>query len=107
MLTSPSLSEAILNDFQVTRYYCGQKLTELMVVLLPLQERTMERRPEAGAQPFPTWAWQTQGSPHMPLHHSAASSGFSTAVGGANGGGGGGLPSLPPAPSFPNYQFFS
>lgn len=68
------------------------------------QERTMERRPEVGAQPFPTWAWQTQGPPHMPLHHSAASSGFSTAVGGANGGG---PPSHPPAPSFPNYQFFS
>ncbi|CAN6280805.1 unnamed protein product [Urochloa humidicola] len=68
------------------------------------QERTMERRLEVDAQPFPTWAWQTQGSPHMPLHHSAASSGFSTAAGGANGGVP--RPSHPAAP-FPNYQFFS
>jgi len=65
------------------------------------QERTMERRPELGAQPFPTWAWQMQGSPHMPLHHSAASSGFSTAPGGVP------LPSRPPATQFPNHhQFF-
>ncbi|RLN18732.1 hypothetical protein C2845_PM02G43370 [Panicum miliaceum] len=69
------------------------------------QERTMERRPEPGAQPFPTWAWQMQGSPHMPLHHSAASSGFSTAPGGASGGVP--LPSHPPAAQFPNHhQFF-
>ncbi|PAN44307.1 hypothetical protein PAHAL_9G033300 [Panicum hallii] len=69
------------------------------------QERTMERRPEPGAQPFPTWAWQMQGSPHMPLHHSAASSGFSTAPGGASGGVP--LPSHPPAAQFPiHHQFF-
>nr|CAB3492694.1 unnamed protein product [Digitaria exilis] len=70
------------------------------------QERPMERRPELGPQSFPTWAWQMRGSPHTPLHHSAASSGFSTAVGGANGGGGP-LPSPHPPAPLPNYQFFS
>ncbi|EER93202.1 hypothetical protein BDA96_01G038000 [Sorghum bicolor] len=68
-----------------------------------VQERPMERRPELGAQPFPTWAWQTQGSPHVPLHHSAASSGFSTAAG-ANGGMP--LPSHPPAPFPTTNPFF-
>ncbi|GJM97062.1 hypothetical protein PR202_ga13960 [Eleusine coracana subsp. coracana] len=64
-----------------------------------LQERPMERRPELGTQSFPNWGWQTQGSPHMPLLNSAASSGFSTAVGGVP------LPSHPAAP-FPGHQFY-
>ncbi|NP_001104904.2 indeterminate spikelet 1 [Zea mays] len=70
-----------------------------------VQERPVERRPELGAQPFPSWAWQAQGSPHVPLHHSAASSGFSTAAG-ANGGMP--LPSHPPAqfPTTTNPFFF-
>ncbi|XP_066365268.1 APETALA2-like protein 2 isoform X2 [Miscanthus floridulus] len=68
-----------------------------------VQERPMERRPELGAQPFPTWAWQTQGSPHVPSHQSAASSGFSTAAG-ANGGMP--LPSHPPAPFPTTNPFF-
>ncbi|KAF8708589.1 hypothetical protein HU200_029964 [Digitaria exilis] len=84
----------------------GQKLRKLTLALLQLQERPMERRPELGPQSFPTWAWQMRGSPHTPLHHSAASSGFSTAVGGANGGGGP-LPSPHPPAPLPNYQFFS
>uniref|UniRef100_A0A0A9D1Q3 Ids1 n=1 Tax=Arundo donax TaxID=35708 RepID=A0A0A9D1Q3_ARUDO len=65
-----------------------------------LQERPVERRPDLGPQSFPTWGRQTQGSPHMPLHHSAASSGFSTA---ANAGVP--LPSHPPAP-FSDHQFY-
>ncbi|XP_062214160.1 APETALA2-like protein 2 isoform X2 [Phragmites australis] len=66
------------------------------------QERPMERRPELGPQSFPTWGWQMQGSPHVPLHHSAASSGFSTVVGASAGVP---LPSHPPA-SFPDHQFY-
>ncbi|KAJ1292981.1 hypothetical protein BS78_01G032800 [Paspalum vaginatum] len=68
------------------------------------QGRPMERRPEAGAQPFPTWAWQMQGSPHVPLHQSAASSGFSAAAA-AGASGGVPLPSHPPA-QFPIHQLF-
>ena len=83
--------------------HCGQNLTMLVLVQVQVQERPMERRPELGAQPFPTWAWQTQGSPHVPLHQSAASSGFSTAAG-ANGGMP--LPSHPPAPFPTTNPFF-
>ncbi|OEL15055.1 Floral homeotic protein APETALA 2 [Dichanthelium oligosanthes] len=67
-----------------------------------LFERTMERRPELGAQPFPTWAWQMQGTPHTPSHHSAASSGFSAAAVGTNG-----VAPSPQTPApFPNHAFF-
>uniref|UniRef100_A0A0A9CPY6 Ids1 n=1 Tax=Arundo donax TaxID=35708 RepID=A0A0A9CPY6_ARUDO len=84
-------------------YYCIQNLTKPLLVLLQLQERSMERRPELGPQPYPTWGWQMQGSLHMPLHHSAASSGFSTAVG--TNAGNGPLPSQQPAP-FSDHQFY-
>jgi hypothetical protein len=89
--------------------HCGQNLTNKAharaAAIVQVQERPVERRPELGAQPFPSWAWQAQGSPHVPLHHSAASSGFSTAAG-ANGGMP--LPSHPPAqfPTTTNPFFF-
>jgi hypothetical protein len=78
-----------VNDVKLN-YYCAQ---------LQQQERPMEPRPELGTQSFPNWGWQVQGSPHLPLPNSAASSGFSTAVGGAP------VPSHPPAP-FPDHQFY-
>ncbi|XP_062189667.1 APETALA2-like protein 3 isoform X2 [Phragmites australis] len=65
-----------------------------------LREVPMEKRPDLSPQSFPTWAWQTQGSP-VPLLPTAASSGFSTTTGVADASR---APSSCPHPLATGYQ---